>query len=130
MAASSSAAVAFKLPDQIEWKSPSSANAGVQQSILVGDPTKPGLYMVLTKWLPHHKSRPHFHPNDRFINVIKGTWWVGTGTKYSPDEAHAGGHLRDSLGQADALRRREGTRHILQIVGMDPNFHPRGGQIT
>jgi hypothetical protein len=39
------AAVAFKLPDQIEWKSPST-NAGVQQSILVGDPTKPGLYMV------------------------------------------------------------------------------------
>jgi len=33
------AAVAFKLPDQIDWKSPS-ANAGVQQSILVGDPAK------------------------------------------------------------------------------------------
>jgi hypothetical protein len=34
------AAVTFKLPDQIEWKSPS-ANAGVQQSILVGDPASP-----------------------------------------------------------------------------------------
>jgi quercetin dioxygenase-like cupin family protein len=35
--------------------------------------------MVLTKWLPGHMSRPHFHPNDRFITVLKGTWWVGTG---------------------------------------------------
>ena len=30
-------------------------------------------------------SRPHFHPNDRYITVLSGTWWVGTGSKYSPD---------------------------------------------
>jgi hypothetical protein len=30
-------------------------------------------------------SRPHFHPNDRFITVLKGTWWVGTGAKFDPD---------------------------------------------
>jgi len=66
------AAVAFKLPDQIERTSPS-ANAVVQQSVLVGDPAKAGLYMVLTKWLPGHMSRSHFHPNDRFITVLKGT---------------------------------------------------------
>jgi hypothetical protein len=36
------AAVAFKLPDQIEWKS-RSPDVGVRQSILVGDPEKPGL---------------------------------------------------------------------------------------
>ena len=30
-------------------------------------------------------SHPHFHPNDRFITVISGTWWVGTGTKFDPD---------------------------------------------
>ena len=29
-------------------------------------------------------SRPHFHPNDRFITVLSGTWWVGTGTKFDP----------------------------------------------
>ena len=29
-------------------------------------------------------SRPHFHPNDRYVTVISGTWWVGTGTKYDP----------------------------------------------
>ena len=30
-------------------------------------------------------SRPHFHPIDRFITVLKGTWWVATGTKFDPD---------------------------------------------
>jgi hypothetical protein len=77
------AAVTFKLPDQIEWKE--GRIPGVQQAVMVGDPAKPGLYMVLTKWLAgNHMSRPHFHPNDRFITVLKGTWWVGTGTTFDP----------------------------------------------
>ena len=38
------AAVAFTLPDKIEWKQGSGRN---QQAILAGDPSKPGLYVVL-----------------------------------------------------------------------------------
>ena len=30
-------------------------------------------------------SHPHFHPNDRYITVLSGTWWVGTGKKFDPD---------------------------------------------
>ena len=77
------AAVAFKLPDQIPWSTPSPA--GAQNAVLAGDPTKEGLYVQMVKWLAGHFSHPHFHPHDRFITVIKGTWWVGTGTKYDPD---------------------------------------------
>jgi hypothetical protein len=74
------AAVLYTLPDKIEWK----RNAGNEQAVLTGDPSKPGLYVVLTKWLPNNMSRPHFHPNDRFITVLKGTWWMGTGTTFDP----------------------------------------------
>ena len=66
------AALAYKLPDQIKWNPPSAA--GSQNSVLVGDPSKPGLYVVFNKWLKgDHFSRPHFHPNDRFITVLSGT---------------------------------------------------------
>ena len=75
------AAVTFTLPDKIEWKQGSGRN---QQAILAGDPSKPGIYVVMVKWLPGGMSRPHFHPNDRFITVLKGTWWVGTGSKFDP----------------------------------------------
>ena len=27
---------------------------------------------------------PHSHPNDRYITVLSGTWWVGTGANYDP----------------------------------------------
>jgi hypothetical protein len=86
------AAVAFKLPDQIDWSPPSPA--GAQNTTLVGDASKEGLYIQMVKWLAgNHFSHPHFHPHDRFITVLKGTWWVGTGTKYDPDGTvpmHAG----------------------------------------
>jgi hypothetical protein len=78
------AAVIYQLPDQIKWKDPLGAS-GAKNAVLMGDPTKPGLYAVMVKWLPGNFSRPHFHPNDRFITVIKGTWWVGTGTKFDPN---------------------------------------------
>ena len=78
------AAVVYKLPDQINW-GPVTPN-GNQQAILFGDPTKPGLYGVMTKWLAgNHFSRPHFHPNDRFITVLSGTWWVGSGPDFDPN---------------------------------------------
>ena len=39
----------------------------------------------MTKWLKgNHFSRPHFHPNDRYITVLQGTWWVGSGPKFDP----------------------------------------------
>ena len=78
------AAVAFTLPDKIDWKT-NPSNPGVRNAVIAGDPSKHGLYVVLTKWLPGNMSRPHWHPNDRFITVLSGTWWVGTGEKYDPD---------------------------------------------
>ena len=76
-------AVVYKLPDKIEWKRNAAGTA--EQAVLVGDPSKPGLYVVMNKWLPGNMSRPHWHPNDRFITVISGTWWVGSGDKFDPE---------------------------------------------
>jgi len=74
-------AIKIALPADIKWV----RNGGAETATLIGDPAKPGLYVVLQKWLPHNNSRPHFHANDRFITVLSGTWWVNTGAKYDPD---------------------------------------------
>jgi len=68
------------LPDQIPWKD----NGTNLTATLGGDPDKPGLYAQLLTWKKGNFSRPHFHPNDRFITVLSGTWWVGTGNKFDP----------------------------------------------
>src|SRR5713101_9622156 len=76
-------AITIKLPDQIPWKR---SSAGTNETaVLYGEPDKPGPYVLMFKWLPGQMSRPHWHPNDRMITVLKGTWWVGTGDKYDPD---------------------------------------------
>jgi hypothetical protein len=76
------AAISIKLPEQLKWQD---LENGAKMAILTGDPAKPGYYAVLYKWPPHKMSHPHFHPHDRFVTVISGTWWVGTGTKFDPD---------------------------------------------
>ena len=77
------AAINIQHADQIKWVD--DMKRGESSAILAGDPEMPGLYVELVKWHAHHMSHPHFHPNDRFITVISGTWWVGTGTKFDPD---------------------------------------------
>jgi hypothetical protein len=76
-------AITIKVPDQIPWVRNAAGTA--EAAVLYGDPDKPGLYAVMQKWLPGNMSRPHWHPNDRFITVLKGTWWVGTGEPFDPD---------------------------------------------
>ena len=97
------------LPENLKWTTSASGNS---TAVLYGDPSKPGLYIVLTKWSPGHMSRPHMHPNDRFITVISGTWWVGWGpeVRSGQHQAHSSGQLRHALRQADPLRRRQGRR--------------------
>lgn len=115
------AAVAYKLPDQIQW-SPANDH-GVQSAVLFGDPSKPGLYMVLTKWLAgNHFSHPHFHPNDRYITVIKGTWWVGSGRKYDPNNTvpMPGGSFVTHFGKQVHFDGAKDEDAVLLIVGEGP----------
>jgi|KBSSwiS6_1023812.scaffolds.fasta_scaffold58848_1 quercetin dioxygenase-like cupin family protein len=56
---------------------------------LVGDSSKPGIYVQRITWAPNTGSRPHYHNEGRYITVIKGTWYVATGPEadtYNPDK--------------------------------------------
>jgi|ERR1019366_4174694 hypothetical protein len=116
------AAIKVTMPDKIPWVE--NEKAGSAQAILVGDPAKPGLYIVLTKWHPGHMSRPHFHPNDRYITVLSGTWWVGTGSKYDPASTvgiPAGSFVVHTGKEIHYDGAKEGSGDaVLQILGMGP----------
>jgi hypothetical protein len=76
------AAIKVRLPNQIPWVEDS---RGASTVVLSGDMSKPGPYIALLRWSAHHMSHPHWHPNDRYLTVISGTWWVGTGNKFDPE---------------------------------------------
>jgi hypothetical protein len=111
--------LAYKLPDQIPWKDDP---IGAKMAVLHGDPSKPGLYIVLVKWTPHHMSHPHWHPNDRFITVISGTWWVGTGPKFDPDKTvpMPAGTFVTHFGKQIHYDGAKDSEAVLEIVGDGP----------
>jgi hypothetical protein len=111
--------LAYKLPDQIPWKDDP---IGAKMAVLQGDPSKPGLYIVLVKWTPNHMSHPHWHPNDRFITVISGTWWVGTGPKFDPDRTvpMPAGSFVTHFGKQIHYYGAKDSEAVLEIVGDGP----------
>ena len=57
-------------------------------AVILGDSSKPGMYVVRVTFAPGQGSRPHFHSQDRYVTVIRGTWWVALGPDsdvYNPD---------------------------------------------
>lgn len=113
------AALIYKLPNQITWTEDPS---GAKRAVLLGDLDKPGLYIVLVRWTAHHMSRPHWHPNDRFITVLSGTWWVGTGSKFDPDGATPlpEGTFVTHFGKQVHYDGAKDGDVVLQIVGQGP----------
>jgi len=115
------AAITIMIPSDIKWRDPLGVS-GVNQAILHGDPSKPGLYIVMNKFKPGNFSKPHFHPNDRFITVVSGTWWVGTGNKWDKNATvpvKAGGFVTHTAKQVhyDGAKDEEA---VLIIVGEGP----------
>ncbi len=115
------AAINIVKPDQIPWKERPFV-PGIREAVLAGDPSKPGIYVILVKWLPGNMSRPHYHANDRFIKVLSGTWRVGTGNKFEPENTvpvPAGSFVTHFAQQVhyDGAKDEEA---VLEIVGEGP----------
>lgn len=107
-------------PSNLKWSE--NPNNGVLTSVVLGDPNKSGLYIVLVRWPAHKMSHPHFHPNDRFVTVLSGTWWVGTGPKFDPDHTVPvkAGSFVTHYGKRIHYDGAKDEDCVLEIVGMGP----------
>ena len=96
---------------------------GFQMAVVLGDPSKPGLYVIRGRFPPHVMDTPHFHDQDRFVTVIEGTWYTGTGSTFDPKTAVP-------LGPGSVMKHPAGGVHwdgsntdqavTVQIMGMGP----------
>jgi quercetin dioxygenase-like cupin family protein len=96
---------------------------GLKYVVLYGHPPAQGSYVIRVRFAPGVMSPPHFHPEERQIVVLKGTWWVGSGPK--PDRnaltpVPAGGFVVHHANQIhyDGARDEE---VIVQISGIGTN---------
>jgi len=88
---------------QLDWQ-PLEGNAlGVERVILEGDPSKPGYYLTVNRFPPGVMSRPHFHAEERWGLVVKGTWYTGEGDEFTPSNTvplTPGDYMRHPAGGA------------------------------
>lgn len=73
-------------PAQVVWTGgPPSLEPGAQASVLYGDPSKDGVFVMRLKLPPGFKIAPHTHSRPEILTVISGEFHIGMGT--SADEA-------------------------------------------
>jgi hypothetical protein len=108
-------------PDALKWTAPAAYGPGAQLSVVKGDPTKDGTYIVRLKVPAGFKIAAHVHPNDENVTVLSGSFNIGTGDKL--DEKHgmavkAGGYSFVAKGMTHYAWFTEDT--VLQLHGIGP----------
>ncbi len=69
----------------LKWgPAPAIFPAGAQMSVLSGDPTKAGVFVLRLKMPPGYKIPAHQHPSDEYVTVISGDLSLGMGDKLDP----------------------------------------------
>jgi len=87
--------------DKLTWTATEGNKFGVQTAVLDGDPSKPGFYLIINRFPPGVMSRPHTHPDERHVLVVKGTWYTGEGANWTPDKTvglKTGDYMRHPAG--------------------------------
>jgi quercetin dioxygenase-like cupin family protein len=66
-------------PQDVQWKSFPAFPPEARLAILVGNPARPGPYVIRVKLPAGTKMMPHKHPEDRIYTVLSGTFHIGLG---------------------------------------------------
>jgi hypothetical protein len=57
--------------------------------VLVGEPSKPGPYVIRVKVPSGVKLMPHKYPEDRIYTVMSGVFYIGLGDQFDGDKVKA-----------------------------------------
>jgi quercetin dioxygenase-like cupin family protein len=77
------------LPEDIDWKPFPAFPPAARLAVVVGEPTKPGPYVIRVKVPSGVKLMPHKHPEDRVYTVISGVFYIGLGDEFDADKLQA-----------------------------------------
>jgi quercetin dioxygenase-like cupin family protein len=95
---------------------------GPDIAVIAGDPTKEGFYVIRARFAPGVMSRPHYHPSDRHVTVISGTWWAGRGPSFDPEQTiplGPGSYMMHPAGEIH-FDGAKGVEAIVEIKGIGP----------
>lgn len=88
-----------------------------------GSANQTGFYITRNVFRNNNTSRPHYHTMDRWVTVIKGTWWGGTGKVFRAKEMKpmpAGSVMFHPAYFIHYDGNQDGGETIVQIMGYGP----------
>jgi quercetin dioxygenase-like cupin family protein len=96
-------------PGDIAWKDgPPSLPKGAQMSVLYGDPSKEGIFVMRLKLPANYRIPAHTHPVDEVVTVVSGEFNLGMGTQVDPTKTKA-------ITAGGVIAMPPGTQHYVQI---------------
>ena len=107
--------------DALKWSQPAAYAKGAELSVLYGDPTKEGLYVVRLRVPAGYKIPAHTHPNDENVTVLSGSFNIGTDDKLDEKKGQhikVGGYSYVAKGMTHYAWFTEPT--VLQLHGLGP----------
>jgi quercetin dioxygenase-like cupin family protein len=110
------------MPKDLKWSDPPPVfEKGAQFTLISGDPSKEGLYVVRLKMPAGYKINPHWHPTDEHVTVLSGTFMIGMGEtfdKAAMKELPAGGYVLLPAQMRHYAMAKGAT--VVQVHGMGP----------
>ncbi len=76
-------------PEDVPWKPFPAFPSAARLAVLVGDPTKPGPYVIRVRLPAEVKMMPHRHLEDRIYTVISGVFYVGVGDVFDESKLNS-----------------------------------------
>ena len=109
-------------PNDLEWKNHPALPAGARFTVVLGDSSKPGVFVIRVHSPPGVRVMPHTHPEDRVYTVISGRFEIGFGNRFESGLLQAvpeGGMVFVPKRQAH-FQFAEETGYVIQIHGIGP----------
>ena len=69
-------------PDKLDWQDEPILPKGAKVALVVGDPSKAGVFIAYLKLPPNYQVPPHTHPFAEIITVLSGKLGNGMGEKF------------------------------------------------
>jgi quercetin dioxygenase-like cupin family protein len=77
------------LSEDIDWRPFAAFPPSVRLAVVVGQPSRPGPYVIRVRVPRGVKLMPHKHPEDRIYTVISGVFYIGLGEEFDADQLQA-----------------------------------------
>lgn len=110
------------LPEEIDWRPFAAFPPSVRLAVIVGEPARPGPYLIRVKVPSGVRLMPHSHPEDRLYTVISGVFYIGLGERFDAEKlmAYPPGAVVVLPGNTPHFHWAKSGEYVTQVTAMGP----------